>query len=68
MIASLHTSQKLDKNKSKIKLRTQTRFKKHENRRGKRSLKFFKRFHKRPERNENTWLPEKKTIPGSIKK
>ncbi len=39
MIASLPTSQKLDKNKSKTKTRDTDKVKKHENRRKKSSLK-----------------------------
>jgi hypothetical protein len=53
-MSSLPTSQKLDKNKSKTKTQDTDKVKKHEDRRKKRSLKFFKRFHKRAERNENT--------------
>ncbi len=54
MIASLPTSQKLDKNKSKTKTRETDKVKKREDRREKRSLK--------NKRNENTRLPKKKIL------
>jgi len=60
MIASLPTSQKLDKNKSKTKLGTQTRLKSMKIEGKKKVVKIFKRFHKRPERNENRGCLKKK--------
>jgi hypothetical protein len=68
MIASLPTSQKLDKNKSKTKTRETDKVKKRENRREKRSLKNKKDSTRGSKEMKIHDCPQKNTTPGSIKK